>query len=58
MKYMFVVPLFVLATLTGCNENWEELQKDREYQLTCQPVDANGCIGFLTDKPIMLEDDV
>jgi len=57
MKYMFVLPLFALATLTGCNENWEELQKDREYQLTCHPIEANGCIGWLGAKPIMLEEE-
>tara|TARA_R110000751_G_scaffold48608_1_gene108101 strand:+ start:1928 stop:2101 length:174 start_codon:yes stop_codon:yes gene_type:complete len=57
MKYMFVVPLFVLATLTGCTQ-LEEIQKEQQQELTCQPVDANGCIGFLTDKPIMLEDEV
>jgi|TARA_R110000823_G_scaffold75249_5_gene172115 hypothetical protein len=57
MKYMFVVPLFVLATLTGCTQ-LEEIQREQQQELTCQPVDANGCIGFLTDKPIMLEDEV
>ena len=57
MKYMFVVPLFVLATLTGCTQ-LEEIQREQQQELTCQPVDANGCIGFLTDKSIMLEDEV
>ena len=57
MKYMFVVPLFVLATLTGCTQ-LEEIQREQQQELTCQPVEANGCIGFLTDKPIMLEDEV
>ena len=57
MKYMFVVPLFVLATLTGCTQ-LVEIQREQQQELTCQPVDANGCIGFLTDKPIMLEDEV
>ena len=57
MKYMFVVPLFVLVTLAGCTQ-LEEIQREQQQELTCQPVDANGCIGFLTDKPIMLEDEV
>ena len=57
MKYMFVVPLFVLATLTGCTQ-LEEIQREQQQELTCQPVDASGCIGFLTDKSIMLEDEV
>ena len=57
MKYMFVVPLFVLVTLAGCTQ-LEEIQREQQQELTCQPVDASGCIGFLTDKSIMLEDEV
>jgi hypothetical protein len=57
-KYMFIIPLFALATITGCSESWEELQKDREYKLSCHPIEANGCIGFASDKSIMLEDEL
>lgn len=57
MKYMLVVPLFVLVTLAGCTQ-LEEIQREQQQELTCQPVDASGCIGFLTDKSIMLEDEV
>jgi len=57
MKYMFVIPLFVLATLTGCTQ-LEEIQREQQQELTCHPIEANGCIGFLTDKTIMLEDEI
>ena len=33
MKYMFVVPLFVLATLTGCTQ-LEEIQREQQQELT------------------------
>ena len=47
-----LIPLaIVLMMLSGCS-------KFQQEQLTCHPIEANGCIGWLGDKPIMIKDGV
>ena len=49
-----VITLWLLA---GCSQL---AQKQADLQLICEPVEANGCIGFAKDKSIMLitEEDI
>ena len=49
MKYFIVI--LALAMTSGCSEL---AQKQADLQLICEPVEANGCIGFAKDKSIML----
>ena len=71
-KYMFVVFLFVLATITGCSELEREMMMKRqnmegypftmcdenESLLVCDSADLVHCWGYLEDKPIMLGEDL
>ena len=50
MKYTFLI--VVMLSLTSCS------LLERQQQLSCSPVNAVGCTGFLTDKPIILEEDI
>ena len=45
LKFIFI--LFIIGLLTACNTTQEQLQ--------CHPIEVNECIGWLGDKPIMLE---
>lgn len=50
-----LIPLaVVLMMLSGCSQ----LEKMQQEQLSCHPVEANGCIGWLGAKPIMLEEEL
>jgi len=40
-----------IVILSGCSQL---AQKQADLQLVCEPVEANGCIGFAKDKSIML----
>ena len=53
MKYFVVIGVtaLALAMMSGCSEL---AQKQADLQLICEPVEANGCIGFAKDKSIML----
>ena len=46
-----------IVILSGCSQL---AQKQADLQLICEPVEANGCIGFAKDKSIMLitEEDI
>tara|TARA_R110000772_G_scaffold64277_2_gene143919 strand:+ start:58 stop:222 length:165 start_codon:yes stop_codon:yes gene_type:complete len=53
-----LIPLaVVLMMVSGCSQ-LEAIQKEHQQQLTCHPIEANGCIGWLGDKPIMIEKDL
>jgi len=50
-----LIPLaVVLMMLSGCTQ----LEKMQQEQLSCHPIEANGCIGWLGSKPIMLEEEL
>ena len=51
MVFMLIPLVIVLMMISGCN-------KFQQEQLTCHPIEANGCIGWLGEKPIMLEQDL
>ena len=54
MKYTFMVILTVLL-MSGCSQLKNvSSDKQADLQLICEPVEANGCIGFAKDKSIML----
>jgi hypothetical protein len=48
VAFMLIPLAIVLMMISGCS-------KFQQEQLTCHPIKANGCIGWLSDKPIMLE---
>ena len=50
MKYTFIM-IMTLIMMSGCNKLNE---KQADLQLICDPIEANGCIGFAKDKSIML----
>ena len=50
MKYTFIM-ILALIMLSGCNKLNE---RKADLQLICDPIEANGCIGFAKDKSIML----
>ena len=50
MKYTFLI--IIMLSLTSCS------LLERQQQLSCSPVNAVGCTGFLSDKPIILEEDI
>ena len=52
--FMLIPLAVVLMMLSGCTQ----LEKMQQEQLSCHPVEANGCIGWLGDKPIMLEEEL
>jgi hypothetical protein len=52
--FMLIPLAVVVMMLSGCSQ-LEEMQQE---QLSCHPVEANGCIGWLGDKPIMLEEEL
>jgi len=55
--FMLIPLAVVLMMLSGCSQ-LEEMQKEQQQQLTCHPIEANGCIGWLGSKPIMLEQEL
>jgi hypothetical protein len=59
MQIVFIsIPiLIVVMMLSGCSQ-LEDVQREQQQQLTCHPIEANGCIGWLGDKPIMLEEEL
>jgi len=48
-----IIGLFVMIAwlIAGCSNFSQQ-------QLSCNPIKAEGCIGFLTDKPIYLNEEV
>jgi len=52
--FMLIPLAVVVMMLSGCSQ-LEEMQQE---QLSCHPVEANGCIGWLGSKPIMLEEEL
>ena len=56
MKYFVVI--LALIMMSGCSWNSfavsQLANKQADLQLICEPVEANGCIGFAKDKSIML----
>jgi len=59
MQIVFIsIPiLIVVMMLSGCSQ-LEDMQREQQQQLTCEPIEANGCIGWLGSKPIMLEQEL
>ena len=59
MQIVFIsIPiLIVVMMLTGCSQ-LEDMQREQQQQLTCEPIEAVGCIGWLGSKPIMLEQEL
>jgi len=55
--FMLIPLAVVLMMLSGCSQ-LEDMQREQQQQLTCHPIEPNGCIGWLGDKPIMLEEDL
>jgi len=55
--FMLIPLAVVVMMLSGCSQ-LKEMQKEQQQQLTCEPIEANGCIGWLGDKPIMLEQEL
>ena len=69
---MFVAFLFVLATVTGCDEFEREMMikkqnmegypftmcDENESLLICDSAELTNCHGYLKDKPLMLEEDL
>jgi len=54
----YVVIIFTLA-LVGCGELEQQMiEHQTRGQIECNPVNAQGCIGWLGDKPIMVEEEV
>tara|TARA_R110000824_G_scaffold67188_1_gene174001 strand:+ start:732 stop:920 length:189 start_codon:yes stop_codon:yes gene_type:complete len=54
--FMSIPILIVVMMLTGCSQ-LENMQQQQQ-QLTCEPIEAVGCIGWLGSKPIMLEQEL
>tara|TARA_R110000764_G_scaffold153480_1_gene241400 strand:- start:28 stop:207 length:180 start_codon:yes stop_codon:yes gene_type:complete len=52
--FMLIPLAVVLMMLSGCTQ----LEEMQQQQLSCHPIEANGCIGWLGSKPIMLEEDL
>ena len=52
--FMLIPLAVVLMMLSGCTQ----LEKMQQEQLSCHPIEANGCIGWLGSKPIMLEQEL
>ena len=52
--FMLIPLAVVLMMLSGCSQ----LEEMQQQQLSCHPIEANGCIGWLGDKPIMLEEEL
>ena len=50
MKYMGIVSVLALLTVIGCSA--------LDKQLRCAPYDSQECIGWLGDKPIILEEEL
>jgi hypothetical protein len=59
MQIVFIsIPiLIVVMMITGCSQ-LEDMQREQQQQLTCEPIEAVGCIGWLGSKPIMLEQEL
>jgi len=52
--FMLIPLAVVVMMLSGCTQ----LEEMQQQQLSCHPIEANGCIGWLGSKPIMLEEDL
>ena len=52
--FMLIPLVIVLMMISGCTQ----LEEMQQQQLSCHPIVANGCIGWLADKPIMLEEEL
>jgi hypothetical protein len=52
--FMLIPLAVVVMMLSGCSQ----LEEMQQQQLSCHPIEANGCIGWLGDKPIMLEEEL
>jgi hypothetical protein len=52
--FMLIPLAVVLMMLSGCTQ----LEEMQQQQLSCHPIEANGCIGWLGSKPIMLEQEL
>ena len=60
MKYMGIVSVLALLTVTGCSAFEKQINKynNDKYAIKCYPADAVGCIGWVGDKPIMIEEEL
>ena len=46
--------VIVMWLMAGCSK----FERNIPDQLMCSPVGAEGCIGFLPDKSIIIEEDI
>jgi len=46
--------VIVMWLMAGCSK----FERNIPDQLMCSPVTAEGCIGFLPDKSIIIEEDI
>ena len=53
MFYIVVIVGLLGVLLVGCTNN-RFTNKQADLHLICDPIEANGCIGFAKDKSIML----
>ena len=54
MFYIVVIVGLLGVLLVGCTNNNPFEHKQADLHLICDPIEANGCIGFAKDKSIML----
>jgi len=51
-KYLHLVSfMFIISVISSCTQIPQQ-------QLICHPVEVTECIGWLGDKPIMLEEEL
>jgi len=48
----------IIILLTGCSAFEQKISKHQNNMIKCYPEDAVGCIGWLGNKPIMIEEDL
>lgn len=56
-KYTIIF-IVALVALTGCSELEQQMiEKQTRGQIQCLPADAQGCIGWVGDKSIIIEEE-
>tara|TARA_R110002012_G_scaffold28758_1_gene89921 strand:- start:15653 stop:15826 length:174 start_codon:yes stop_codon:yes gene_type:complete len=56
IKYVVIISMLALV---GCGELEQQMiEHQTRGQIECAPADAQGCIGWLGNKPIMVEEEV
>lgn len=56
IKYVVIISMLALV---GCGELEQQMiEHQTRGQIECAPADSQGCIGWLGNKPIMVEEEV